>query len=825
MHPHSALSRPSPKRSLSCAGLDDLEGLFHGSDNARTHPNRKRHQSLNNDNNFAATNFEASSSPSRHDYTPPPASYPGALRRPELPPFSEKNSSSGHLVPPASSSFGYRYTQASSNQPQAIDQQNSSDSDEEDNNYDEEHSDDFNNELNANYGSFHEYKDSGSFSAPNLVSQEPHDALENRPKRDYGTLTVKHFDHNALLHRSSGSECSPREEYLVQAFGPSGFKLHGTPPPSKDELDDCFSDDSSNNNREHSSSSHGAAISDADTELKMSFNELEADIRGAMHQNPHHYQHSSRLPELTGLSHLPFPSSSHGPFGLSRDVSYNRSNQDVHRAPVFGQAQAPHLHPVQNQKETGYFPRDQQHQSTPRAALDKTVQNKGTGGTQVTTKWLRDEDERLRVAVARFGGKNWKMIAETLGNGRTDVQCLHRWNKVLKPGLIKGPWTPEEDRILTSLITRYGVGKIRWCDLALHLPGRIGKQCRERWCNHLDSRIRKGQWTPEEDDMVFRWQQKLGNKWSEIAKLLPGRTENAVKNRFNSAARRKWLMNQANKSPSTSSAQNEAQVSAHVQFQQQQNVALQLSSTSEEEPMYSVNGMPYGGNGKVVPLPRSAPSAKTATLGVQMEEYYPHKVVSSQGRQSFVQNYALPGNPSLLPSSVDNSHPSFRSALPVSGQSMQQQRHQGKASEGGKGDSICSLPPTAFVPPPLNSLFPPPPGVNSSPGAGRSFHNASSASASGEAVTTPVFPFTATLPSQQDTSVVMTPRVKCTSGSDQDDGQHFKEEKLEQDDLVLQTSTEVPEAGAAPDVTVPMDDENMNSFLDSVALELDDIME
>lgn len=56
--------------------------------------------------------------------------------------------------------------------------------------------------------------------------------------------------------------------------------------------------------------------------------------------------------------------------------------------------------------------------------------------------WTAEEDEKLKHAVSEYGGRNWKKIAEQIPD-RTDVQCLHRWQKVLRPGLIKGPWTSE----------------------------------------------------------------------------------------------------------------------------------------------------------------------------------------------------------------------------------------------------------------------------------------------------------------------------------------------------------------------------------------------
>lgn len=64
------------------------------------------------------------------------------------------------------------------------------------------------------------------------------------------------------------------------------------------------------------------------------------------------------------------------------------------------------------------------------------------GGRFSRGKWTSEEDETLREAVQKHSGRNWKKISDCL-EGRTDVQCLHRWQKVLRPGLIKGPWTKE----------------------------------------------------------------------------------------------------------------------------------------------------------------------------------------------------------------------------------------------------------------------------------------------------------------------------------------------------------------------------------------------
>ena len=123
--------------------------------------------------------------------------------------------------------------------------------------------------------------------------------------------------------------------------------------------------------------------------------------------------------------------------------------------------------------------------------------NSGTGGAwrQHSDLWSEAEDELLRQGVAKHGGKNWKSIADGLPD-KTALQCMHRWRKVLDPEVNKGPWLTAEDDKIRELVSAHGPQK--WSAIAKELPGRIGKQCRERWYNRLDPNIKTGPWTNAE---------------------------------------------------------------------------------------------------------------------------------------------------------------------------------------------------------------------------------------------------------------------------------------------------------------------------------------
>jgi hypothetical protein len=101
----------------------------------------------------------------------------------------------------------------------------------------------------------------------------------------------------------------------------------------------------------------------------------------------------------------------------------------------------------------------------------------------------------------------------------------------------KGSWTAEEDNILRDKRQLYGR---KWAKIAAHLPGRQGKQCRERFVNHLDPELKKGEWTDDEEAILIALHETHGNRWANISKNLPGRSDNDVKNHWYSTIQRKF---------------------------------------------------------------------------------------------------------------------------------------------------------------------------------------------------------------------------------------------------------------------------------------------
>eukprot|EP00299_Pterocystis_sp_00344_P005711 c17450_g1_i1.p1 GENE.c17450_g1_i1~~c17450_g1_i1.p1 ORF type:complete len:355 (-),score=58.65 c17450_g1_i1:36-1100(-) len=154
--------------------------------------------------------------------------------------------------------------------------------------------------------------------------------------------------------------------------------------------------------------------------------------------------------------------------------------------------------------------------------------------------WTRAEDEKLIQLMKVHGAEKWPFIASYL-DGRTAKQCRERWINYLNPALNKSAFTPEEDDFIVRSVEKIGT---KWAQIAKSMNGRTDNAIKNRYYSSLmkrPTRKRLHRFTPSEDDFILQCIGKLGKKWVQIAKRMPGRTPKSIKNRFYSSLKKALL--------------------------------------------------------------------------------------------------------------------------------------------------------------------------------------------------------------------------------------------------------------------------------------------
>ncbi|XP_020577748.1 myb-related protein MYBAS2-like [Phalaenopsis equestris] len=149
----------------------------------------------------------------------------------------------------------------------------------------------------------------------------------------------------------------------------------------------------------------------------------------------------------------------------------------------------------------------------------------------------------------------------------------------MKEGTRRGPWTEQEDLQLVCFVRIFG--DRRW-DFIANLSGleRTGKSCRLRWVNYLHPGLKHGRMTPEEEHLILELHSKWGNKWSQIAGKLPGRTDNEIKNYWRTHMRK---MAQEKKRNSPSSSSSSSSFSNGMENQEEVSFIVTMAEEKEEE--------------------------------------------------------------------------------------------------------------------------------------------------------------------------------------------------------------------------------------------------